>query len=523
MSGYPHSLNDSVSVVPRSLAHDSTMVRGILALLGGVSAVPAFAPLGWYPLAIGALALLFWVWHRDRPRAALLHGWLFGVGYFGAGVSWVYVSIHDYGKVDPVAALGVTLLLIAYLSVFPAVLGYAVARLIPAGWQRLLLAYPAGWVFVEWARGWLFTGFPWLTIGYSQIDGPLAGLAPVLGVYGVDWAVAFSAAIVTALIVRCLHPAGALMLLLLWGGGLVLRDIDWTQSRGEVLRVALLQGNISQELKWEPENLVSSVQRYIDLTRASPGNDLVVWPETAVAAFYHQVEDSVLVLLEEEAESLHTELMVGIPVLDRAQWRYYNSIMTVPGRGAFYHKRHLVPFGEYLPLRALIGNSLDALAVPNADFSAGEPDQPLLRAAGYPVGTSICYEIVFGEEIIRSLPEAAFLVNISNDAWFGDSLAPHQHLEMARMRARETGRYLLRATNTGITAIIAPDGGVTGRTRQFAVASLEGTIEPRKGATPYVRFGNRPVVAGAVLVLLLGYVLTRQGAETGKGEWRRAG
>jgi apolipoprotein N-acyltransferase len=267
-----------------------------------------------------------------------------------------------------------------------------------------------------------------------------------------------------------------------------------------------MQGNIPQEDKWAPENLQRTLVQYADMTFNSEHNDVVVWPETAIPAFFHQVEDNYIPYLEERLAETGTSLLTGIPVLDRESWNYYNSIISLNGRRGFYNKQHLVAFGEYLPLRWLIGDSLDALAVPNADFTPGTGGQPLLVAAGYPVGTSICFEVAFARVINASLPAAAFLVNVSNDGWFGDSLAPAQHLEIARVRAKETGRALLRATNTGISAIIDHDGTIQARSPQFKQAVVKGTVVPRAGATPYVRFGDWPVLVIAVVCLLLARV-----------------
>jgi apolipoprotein N-acyltransferase len=267
--------------------------------------------------------------------------------------------------------------------------------------------------------------------------------------------------------------------------------------------VSLVQGNISQDEKWAPENLLSTFRLYSELTFSGPVSDLTVWPETAIPAFHHQVNETFIPFLQEELKRTGTALLTGIPVLDRERWDYYNAVITLGGEQAFYYKQHLVPYGEYLPMRWLIGDALDALAVPNSDFSMGGDSQPLLQAAGYPVATSICYEVVFGEQIIRDLPEAAMLVNVSNDAWFGDSLAPHQHLEMARVRALETGRPMLRATNTGISAIIDHSGEITQQSEQFEVAVVRGSVTPMQGATPYVQIGNRPIVLLSVACLLL--------------------
>lgn len=479
-------------------------------LLG--AAVPfAFAPFGRYPLAVAALALLFLLLRGRAPGAAFRLAYAFGLGMFGIGVNWVYISIHYFGHSPLPAAIGVMLLLVAFLSLFPAALAWAVARGAPGGTggetARLLLILPAGWALAEWVRGWLFTGFPWLNIGYTQIDAPLAGYAPLLGIYGLGWLVALSAGLLAWTLAGRGRTRwiGPLIFVALWWGGERLTAVEWTGVAGAPLRVSLVQGNIPQDRKWEEAQQLATLERYLMLTRAEwygqgGARDLVVWPETAIPAFLHQVENDFLVQLREEARRADSELLTGIPVLDRGAWKYYNAVISVGGEEDAYYKHHLVPFGEYLPLRTLFGSLLQVMPLPVADFSAGSLDQPPIVAAGWPVGVSICYEIVFAEEVATKLPEAAFLVNVSNDAWFGDSLAPHQHLEMARMRALETGRFLLRATNTGITAIIGPDGVIRERGPQFETTVVRGEIEPRSGATPYVRFGNWPVVIAAALV-----------------------
>lgn len=489
------------------------------ALLLGVGVPFAFAPFGWFPLAVVAVALWFLLLRGCSPRAAWGRGFAFGLGMFGVGVNWVYISIHYYGHSPLPAAIGVAFLLVLYLSLFPAFLALAAARGRASNAVLLLGLLPAGWALTEWLRSGLFTGFPWLNLGYTQIDSPLAGYAPVLGVYGLSWLTAFSAgllawALITPGRARVLAPT---LFAALWLGGALLAEHDWTQPSGAPIRVSLIQGNIPQDEKWDPDQQVATLEKYLRLTRAewtppAPEQhprqperrhpDLIVWPESAIPAFQHQVQDNFLAPLSEEARSKHSDLLTGIPVLDRENWLYYNAVIALGAEEGAYYKHHLVPFGEYLPLRKLFGTLLQVMPLPVADFSAGELGLPPITAAGHPVGVSICYEIIFGEEIIAALPQAAYLVNVSNDAWFGDSLAPHQHLEMARMRALETGRWLLRATNTGITAIIGPDGAIRERGAQFVDAVIRGEIEPRSGATPYVRFGNWPVVIGAVLVIV---------------------
>ncbi len=480
--------------------------------VAGALAVTAFAPLGWFPLAFLALVPLFYRWQQDTPGQALRHGLLFGLGFFGAGISWVFVSVHHYGHVPAVAAVPVTAALVLFLSLYPALLGYLLKRYLPqASWPALVLAFPAGWALSEWLRGWLFSGFPWLSIGYSQIDSPLAGYAAVLGVFGIGWLVALSAALLLALLQHRWRAVSLLALGGIWAGGLLLGQVGWTYPRGDALKVALVQGNIAQEDKWQPEKLLDSLTHYADTSFALADIDLFVWPETAIAAFYDQLSENFIPYVEEKLQDSGATLLTGIPVLDRGSWDYYNGVISLGGKRAFYYKRHLVPYGEYLPLRWLFGSTLDALAVPNADFSSGNGGQPLLQAAGYPVATSICFEVVFGEEVIQELPEAAMLVNVSNDAWFGRSLAPFQHLEMARMRSRETGRPMLRATNTGISALIDYQGRITAQSRQFEAAVVTGEVVPRQGATPYVRWGNVPIVVlCAGLLLAAGFLRRRK-------------
>jgi len=480
--------------------------KGLMALLCGALVPLGFAPFSWYLFPLLALAVLAVLLRSAAPRDALLWGWLFGMGQFGAGVSWVYISIYRYGDANLPLSIAAMLLLVMFLACYPAGMAWALARtaIAPKGWF-FVAAFPAAWTLSEWLRSWVLSGFPWLNIGYSQLESPLLGYAPVIGVYGVGWATAFSAGLLGWFVAggKAARIAAPAALVLLWLAGLGLNHHHWTRAVGETLTSTLVQGNVPQELKWKPEQQQRTLTHYVELTRKHLDSDLVIWPETAIPAFYDQVESSFLDPLREELGRHGVTLVTGIPVLEPGQWDYFNSIISLDQPGRFYYKVHLVPFGEYLPLRDWLASVLSFLPVPQADFSRGDSRQPLLEAAGYPIGSSICYEIAFGEQIISALPEAAFLVNVSNDAWFGDSLAPHQHLEMARMRARETERYVLRATNTGISAIIDADGALLVRSRQFESATVSGELQPRAGATPYVRWGNWPVVIVCLTVFLL--------------------
>jgi apolipoprotein N-acyltransferase len=287
--------------------------------------------------------------------------------------------------------------------------------------------------------------------------------------------------------------------------------VDWTAPAGPPFNASLLQGNVEQRLKWRAEELRPTLELYVTLTDEARGSRLIIWPETAVPALAHVVDDVLLKPLEEQARAGGRDLLIGIPIEEDAD-RYYNAMLALgaSGRDAYY-KRHLVPFGEFLPFKPVLGPVLDFLEIPMSDFSAGSPHEPpVLTLAGHPAGISICYEDAFAEEVAQALPAAAFLVNASNDAWFGDSLAPRQHLEIARMRAKETQRYLLRATNTGISAIITPSGGLGAQTRLFEKAVLTAEITPLAGATPYVRLGNAAPVGLAVLLVVIGVATGRR-------------
>ncbi|MCC6207843.1 MAG: apolipoprotein N-acyltransferase [Gammaproteobacteria bacterium] len=485
----------------------------LLALVAGAALPLAFSPFDFYLLAPVCAALLFASWRGIEPRLALRRGYLSGLALFGLGVNWVYVSMHDFGGMSAAMSTAMTALLVAVLAVFPALAAYLAVRLSRRGGREpvsaILLVYPAVWTFFEWIRGWFLTGFPWLNLGYSQVDGPLAGFAPLVGVYGLSLAVALSGALLLAIFQRRVtraFRAGCLTVLAsLWLAAVFAGAIEWTQPEGRPLRVSLVQGNVSQDMKWRPGMMEPTVALYSELSRAHWDSDLIVWPETAMPMYYLQAEPY-LDELGEEARSHGSELLVGLIYLDPASGNYYNSMVSAGGEPAarqVYHKHHLVPFTEYLPLNDALGGVVNLLNVPMSDFSAGSARQAPFEVAGQQVGMSICYEDAFGEEMIRMLPRATLLVNVSNDAWFGRSVAPFQHLQIARMRAIETGRPLLRSTNTGISALIGYRGELLDTSPQFEVHVLSGEVQPRQGATPYVRVGNAAflVLAGAMLLV----------------------
>jgi apolipoprotein N-acyltransferase len=490
-----------------------------VAFVSGAVAVAGFAPLDAYPVPLLSLAVLLFLWHAAAPSAAFALGFAFGAGLFGVGASWVYVSLHDFGMMPaPLAGLA-TLGFCAILSLYPAAAGWCLARLRPPPALAALLAFPALWTLAEWLRGWVFTGFPWLAIGYSQTDSPLSGLAPVLGVYGVSWAAALvsGAAVLVATGDRRARVAGGCAIAIAIGAGYALTHASWTTPEGAPLRVALLQGNVPQDLKFDARRYAATLETYRRLVQASDAA-LIVLPETAVPRFFDAVDPDYWNELARLARNRRADVLVGVPVRD-AQGRYFNSMISLGvSPPQIYSKSHLVPFGEFVPpgFRWIV----DTVAIPLADFSRG-PDRPRpLALAGQRVAPDICYEDAFGEDIVRQLPEATLLVNASNVAWFGDSLAPSQHLQMSRMRALETGRYMLRATNTGVTAVIDPRGRVRARLPQFTEGALQDEAQGYSGATPYVRGANMPVVVLCALSLAAAAALARRRRVGPAGESR---
>ncbi len=454
----------------------------------GAFCVLGFAPFDqWFAvwpaptLALGGLLLL---WQRAAgPRAAFVLGLAWGAGFFLCGVSWVYVSLSVFGGMAPPAAAAATLAFCLYLALFPALAGYLYRRSIGADsppWAGALL-FAGLWTLTEWLRGTLFTGFPWLAVGYSQSPpSPLAGWASVLGVYGVGFIVALIAALLATAWRR---PAAWIAVLVLLGGGALLRAMDWTPPHGPPLRISLLQGNVPQSLKWDPRRLPLSIDTYVELARANPA-PLTVLPETAIPLYFNEVPREVLRRLTASGDAL-----IGVAV-STSDGGYTNGAVALTPQlvPRAYAKRHLVPFGEYPPPG--FAWFFRFARIPMSDFTTGPPRQAPLDIAGQRIAPNICYEDIFGEELLDSLPAATLLVNLSNTAWFGDSLAQPQHLQIARLRAIETGRTMLRATNTGMTAMVNPDGSVAAALPPFTTAALVVDAQGRSGMTPYARWGN---------------------------------
>jgi apolipoprotein N-acyltransferase len=486
--------------------NNSFLTRGfgdISALIAGILFTLAFSPFNKPYLALLALSMLFYTWHTATPLRALLRGYLFGLTSFGLGVSWVFVSLHDFGGANGLISSLLTALFVAFWSLFPALAAYVSVKMTSS--INYIVALPLIWILTEYFRGHMvLDGFPWLLGAYSQLQTPLAGYIPIFGVYGTGFLLALSASIVFAI---CYNKRRSLLLSMflvtLWGIGAWLQTIKWTDPIGQPIRVSLIQGSVSQDQKWLPENRQKTLQLYKTMTDAHWDSAVIVWPETAIPAFLSDVYDYFLLPLSQSARKHHTDLVISVPAHGRSQDEIYNAVITLGINTGMYRKDHLLPFGEYLPWQPVSGFLLSQLEIGLGNFSPGGINQPLLQAGGYPFMTSICYEDAFGDAAIRGMPDAAFLVNVTNDAWFGTAIEPHQHLQIARMRALETGRFLLRSTNTGVTAIIGPDGNVISQIPLFKPTVLTDFITPMGGMTPYAQIGDKPVIY-LMLVLLLG-------------------
>lgn len=501
------------------LPPSSVRLAPLLALFAGVLNVFSFAPFGIWPLQIATLSLVFWLAQREPSikRSALI-GWAYGFGWLATGVHWLHISMHQYGGLPSwMAALAVALL--------SSVLGVFAAMAMASGtWLRqrwsigpattLLLIFPSAWTLSEWLRGWVATGFPWVGSGYAHSAGPLAGFAPIVGVYGLAWLSALIAA--SILLLRSSRIAAALAASILLVG-IALKSIDWTEHNGKPITVRLLQGNVPQEMKFAPEQIEATLLLYHDMIGAAPA-DLVATPETAIPLLSRQLPPDYLGRLAEFAHRSGSHIALGIPVSD-GPMQYANSVLGFsPSSSAptyRYDKHHLVPFGEFIPLGARW--FVDMMNIPLGDFERGALLQTPFAVKDQWVLPNICYEDLFGEEIAAQIaashfagkPQATMLLNVSNIAWFGDSIALPQHLQISQMRALETGRPMLRATNTGATAVIDPKGKVIAQLPPFEHGMLTASVQGYRGVTPYILLGNKLIVMLALISLGAAWFLSR--------------
>ncbi|MDE2136871.1 MAG: apolipoprotein N-acyltransferase, partial [Gammaproteobacteria bacterium] len=484
-------------------------LRALLALGAGAALAAAFAPLGLWPLAALCPALLMWLWQDAAPREAARLGFLFNAGTFAAGTYWLLISLPIGGA--PIwLALFLMLALIGIMGLYHAVLGYVCARWLPAaGAVRSLVGLPAAWLLVEWWRGWFLSGFSWLSLGYSQTDSPLAGLAPVLGVYGLSAALLVSAGALTALALgsRRVRVAAAVVLIAPWAAGAALTGISWTHAAGTPVSVAIAQGAIPQDEKWLDDNKDTTLALYKKLTEQALGTALIVWPESAPADTANDIVPY-LTQVYAEAHARGSALVMGVlraegGVQDSDPVRYYNSVLALDRGQSWYDKHHLVPFAEFFPVPSFIRAWMRLASLPYSDFTPGPDYQPPLPAAHLKLAATVCFEDGYGSSMLEPLRRggADALVNVTNDAWFGHSSEKGQHLQISRMRALEEGRYLIRAANDGISAVIGPHGEVVARAPEFRPVVLFSKVTPLTGLTPYARVGNWLIVSLAALAL----------------------
>uniref|UniRef100_A0A486XQM7 Apolipoprotein N-acyltransferase n=1 Tax=Rheinheimera sp. BAL341 TaxID=1708203 RepID=A0A486XQM7_9GAMM len=488
-----------------------------LLLAAGGATTLAFAPytLWWLPLLSVAL-LAFMVSHSHSARAAAFAGFSFGLGWFGVGISWVHVSIDQFGGLPLPASLALMALLVAYLALFPAFAAWLSYRL---RWRSIMpLLFAACWTLAEWLRSVLLTGFPWLSLGYSQTSAGLRDFAPLIGETGISFLLVFAAAALAQLFQRS-HPFSRYGYLLI--AGLVfavspmLHSFKGWQLSGEQRSVLLVQGNVKQELRWVPEQEWPTMLKYLDLTRPHFQTDLVIWPEAAIPRL-EPIADEFLVNLDRAALYANTAVITGIVDYNFKTNEAWNNLIVLGkrhpdstdgdyfyGHGNRYSKHQLLPIGEFVPFERWLRHLAPIFDLPMSSFSRGSYVQPNLVANGMQLLPAICFEIAFPAQIAANMTaQTQLLLTVSNDAWFGDSIGPHQHLQIAQMRALEFGRPLLRATNNGITATVKADGSISKRLPQFSAAVLSDQLQLTEGSTPYNRFGNLPLLLCCAMLLL---------------------
>ena len=499
---------------PKNAAKRPLGLLIVLSGLAGASFTLALAPYGFWPLALISPAILYALLLPEMSgKRAFMIGEAYGTGLWCVGAFWLYTSIHDYG--DTPAWL--SLILIAIMGLIMGLFHGFLALLFNRVVGKQPLAFAALWVLQEWLKTWLFTGFPWLFIGYAFTEQYwISSLAPVAGIF----AVTFVAVLLATSVVEQMRRRGGYLLasfaLLVVSTSLWLADPQWTKPKGTPdLSVSLIQGNIPQDLKWLTEYQIETLKIYATLTRSEWGRDIVLWPESSIPMFQTEAVGFIGEMVKIAKEN-NTTWVTGIPYKDEAAFDpttdkyapFYNSVIALGAQAeGLYKKQRLVPYGEYIPFEGML-NILPGLAGSQEilSYSRGDDQQSPLRVRGHNIGSAICYEVAYPDTTRKNAIGTDFLLTISNDGWFGTSAGPLQHLQMVQMRALENGRWFMRATNTGVTAIIDHRGQIVKRAPQFERTVLRGTLQARVGNTPYMTFGNAPILILISLLLLLSYL-----------------
>ena len=468
--------------------HLRNKLNDLLALVAGASLTFSFAPYHIWPMAFVAIFALLIAIRENHCGVRIWRGWLFGLGHFGTGVSWVYTSMHTYGHISPLIATSLTAVFIMILAVFTALPCYFYnfhPIETPFQFVRRITIFPLLWLAFEITREQFLTGFPWLAIGYSQLNSPLHGFAPLIGVYGLGFLVIWSAtAVMTSIRSKTLtlKITALLLLLLLWVSAFRLDDVRWTKPAGKAIPVSIVQANITQKMKWDVKDIVQIIMTYSGLAKTAWTPGIMVWPEAALPITQLQAKE-LLASFSKRAKQHHTSLILGLPhLIDR---KFYNGMLSIGDGKGYYAKRHLVPFGEFSPNISLVQKFIAHYKIPMSNFTVGREHQPLPKAAGYTFAPFICFEIAFPQLLRDTLPKARFLVTITDDAWFGHSNAAAQHLDIARMRSLESGRYQIVSMNNGPSAIIDDQGRILAQSAPNKAMVLHGKIIPMQGKTPW--------------------------------------
>lgn len=487
-----------------------------IALLLGASLTLAFAPINFTPFTLLAPAGLFYLLLlASSLKQHLALSYLFALGLFGTGASWVFNAMYFFSHAHILLAILFTflyILVISSLFLLQGLITYQFRLASPT--LKLLIIFPLAWIVGEAFRGWFLTGFPWFLLGHSYINSFLSSIAPILGTLGVSYfSVLISASFIVLLVAEKYHRIIAIMIIVfIMIGSYGLTFINWVSPTGESLSVAMIQGNIAQENKWKPEYLRPTLNLYMDKTKEHWGVDVIIWPETAIAGYFREHFDDVINPLQQKSKETQTDILLGgfyynteneVPTTE-------NSILVItPENREIYSKQHRVPFSEYVPLLDHMRWLQKWIDLPYDNVGKGTG--PInLKVAGYQARLSICYEDVFGEEIIKGLPEAGLLINLSNDGWFTGSMEPYQHMQIARMRALETGRYMLRSTNIGVSGIIDHKGKIIKTVPSYQLATIIGQAEIYKGTTPYVLMGNWPILLYSLIILFISFFRYRK-------------
>ncbi|WP_416361425.1 apolipoprotein N-acyltransferase [Marinobacter sp.] len=479
-------------------------------LIAGAVQTLTFSPFHlWWLGPLSAFLILLATLHQPAKKL-FRAGWLVGLGLFGSGASWIYISISEYGNTPIVVAIILMVLFVAGLALFHGLAFWFWGKLAKQSLIRRLILFPAIWLMGDWLRGWLLTGFPWLYLGTAHTDGPLAGLAPVTGVHGITFWVTATAAAAYAFwwmlrVGRTKAAVATLIAALLpWFIAPALNKTDWTDISDEPVSFVTMQGNIPQQVKWDPDFLRDQIVTYLGMTEEHWQADIILWPETAIPIPQDQAGPIFAHIQERLGEN--STLITGIPWYGYSEKKagntFHNSIMAMGNGEGIYHKQKLVPFGEYVPLEGLLRGLIGFFDLPMSSFTPGPKNQSPLQANGTNVMPYICYEVAYPDFVAFNARNTGLLLTISNDGWFGDSIGPLQHLQLARMRALETGRYMLRGTNNGVTTIINEKGQMTERIPQFKRTVLTGEVFTATGSTPYMQTGSWPVLTLALILIV---------------------